>query len=118
MGKPARKRKVVPEAALGPSSLTPDPSPGVPGEGRPSAVVLAHPSHWGAFGERVAMSLKTTLLLLVLIGTGGLVLWFGGALGPWLHLTPEPLPAAPGDTLSILQNDLTDAKITRLDMHV
>jgi hypothetical protein len=40
MDKVACKQKVMRAEALSPPSLTPDPSPGVPGEGRPGAVQL------------------------------------------------------------------------------
>jgi len=47
VAKVACKLKVVRAAALGPHSLTPDPSPGVPGEGRPGAVASGASEAWG-----------------------------------------------------------------------
>ncbi|HEY1860644.1 MAG TPA: DUF4340 domain-containing protein [Gemmataceae bacterium] len=63
------------------------------------------------------MSLKTTLLLVLLVATGGLVLWFSPSLAPWLGLSARPRPAATDGTLATLERELTPAKLTRIEIH-
>jgi hypothetical protein len=63
------------------------------------------------------MSLKTTLLLILLVATCGLVLWFSPSLAPWLGLSAQPRPAAPDGTLATLERELTPQKITRIEVN-
>jgi hypothetical protein len=62
------------------------------------------------------MSLKTTLLLLLLVAVGFVLAFFGPSLGPWLGLSPQPEAAASDDTLSVLKDQLTAAKLTRIEV--
>src|SRR5258708_2371815 len=63
------------------------------------------------------MSLKTTFLLLLLVATGGLVLWFGPSLAPSLGLSSEPKTPATDSTLTTLERDLTPQAVTRIEVH-
>jgi hypothetical protein len=63
------------------------------------------------------MSWKTTLLLVLLVATFSLVLWFGPSLAPLIGLSAQPRPAASDGTLTTLERELTSQKITRIEVH-
>jgi hypothetical protein len=65
----------------------------------------------------VAMSLKTTFLLLLLVAVGIALALVGPSLGPWLELSPKPDATASDDTQSLLKDQLTPAKLTRIEVH-
>jgi hypothetical protein len=63
------------------------------------------------------MNLKTTLVLVVFAVAGGVLVWFGTDVPQRLGLKPAPVTAASGDTLRVLEDELTADKITFIEVH-
>ncbi|MFL5243110.1 MAG: DUF4340 domain-containing protein [Gemmataceae bacterium] len=62
------------------------------------------------------MNLRSTVVLFVLLAGGAVLAWYGPAMAPRLGLAPEKLDTTGAGTLNILENELTPAKVTRIEV--
>src|SRR5690349_22240659 len=62
------------------------------------------------------MNLKTTLVLLVFAAAGGALAWFATDVPQRLGLRPAPVAVASGDTLRVLEDELTADKLRAIEV--
>lgn len=62
------------------------------------------------------MNLRTTLALVVFVVAGGVLFWLGPDIARRLGLVPEPVDATGAGTLTVLADDLTPAKLNRIEI--
>src|SRR5437870_4504374 len=62
------------------------------------------------------MNLRTTVILLVLAGLGGLTWWLGPKVAPRVGLTPKPINPAGAGSPDVLDRRLTRDTITRIEV--